>query len=920
MADKEKGDQNDDGTVPMPSSRSQTAGLAKVPPWLSIEKVTLPQRVAGYVGRPELLSRVRPTHRRATVLKAPGGFGKTVLLAECCRHLNNGGTVAAWLRLDAQDAPRTLHAYLALAFAQAGLDVTDGLDVPVKQWDRAGAVEWQTRLLCAGIERHGAPCVLAIDELETLDNSVSLALINDLLQSAPTNLHFAIGCREIPTRLEIASLVFAGDGEILFADDLRFSKPDVARFFGPRATRREIASFARESSGWPIALRILKNEQRDGIRKDANAGKDIAENWMESRLLRGVSETDRDLLLDASLFEWIDSGLLDDVLETSDSQRRIEAIPALAGLLESVRGETADTLRLHPLIRGHCAKWRFRETPDRFRRIHLRIAKALARRGETVAAMRHANEAGDSRLIVDILESAGGTRLWIREGLAQLQVADGLLTAQLVEDHPRIALFRCFVMVMSGRFEEARRRYRDHAAKRRDFAESPVSKDIEYQLDDTIVHGALALYGCERMESKAVKTALASQERFTAIDEIDPLTRGFLEYGLCIGHNLKAEFGAALDRAQRALRCAPERHSAIRLYVNLQRGQVAMARGQVVQAECCYTRALDWARKNYLREPGAAAFGEGFAAELNLERNRISGIRTPAPSLEAQFDGSAPFASAAAQTGVILDLTRQRRGIDDALSAAEGMLVASREADLPMLVRYLASERVSLLVLAGRLEEAERAWRFDRLPRQVAGCLDLKGQSWREMEALACARLRLLIAREEFEAGRTFLHSLDSVATDRDLRRVGMRALSLAIVLEHTAGRPAAAERYLVRFLRLYGETDYARPFVRERTACLPLLETFVANKPESPEAAEARRLLTLFDRGEAPEQAEPSFSHRELQVLQRLGTLPDIEIAAALDITKAGVRYHVGNIFAKLGVHDRRTAVSRAGQIGLLP
>ena len=52
------------------------------------------------------------------------------------------------------------------------------------------------------------------------------------------------------------------------------------------------------------------------------------------------------------------------------------------------------------------------------------------RRGETVAAMRHAAEAEESALVAEIFENAGGLSLWMREGLLQLQAADRLLSEE----------------------------------------------------------------------------------------------------------------------------------------------------------------------------------------------------------------------------------------------------------------------------------------------------------------------------------------------------------------------------------------------------------------------------------------------------------------------------------------------------------
>ena len=62
-------------------------GTRSVPPWLLDHRVELPDVVAGYVERPELERRCSPLARQLAVRQAPGGFGKTALLAQCCRQL-----------------------------------------------------------------------------------------------------------------------------------------------------------------------------------------------------------------------------------------------------------------------------------------------------------------------------------------------------------------------------------------------------------------------------------------------------------------------------------------------------------------------------------------------------------------------------------------------------------------------------------------------------------------------------------------------------------------------------------------------------------------------------------------------------------------------------------------------------------------
>ena len=246
------------------------------------------------------------------------------------------------------------------------------------------------------------------------------------------------------------------------------------------------------------------------------------------------------------------------------------------------------------------------------------------------------------------------------------------------------------------------------------------------------------------------------------------------------------------------------------------------------------------------------------------------------------------------------------------------MLEYVRSARLPSLVRYVSALRVSLLANAGRIGDREEAWALDDLPAAAVDRLDLTEQTWREMEALSCARLRLTMGRGCFEAGRIFAHELRAVAAARGLRRTLMRALALSAVLEQCAGEPAAAAGHLEAYLGLYAETPYAGPLVRERADCVEVVAGFLESGPDSPEKETARSLQTAKERADHPRP--PALSARAREVLQRLVGQQDKQIAVELGLSAYGVRYHIRKLFAKLGARNRVEAVRRARDMGLVP
>ena len=884
------------------------------PPWLLTEKVSLPERAEGYFHRARLHESALPTRRQVTLLTAPGGFGKTTLLAEACRHLKEHGVGTAWLTLDEQDDAGILDIYVALAFQEAGLAFGDQ---PAPDDASALRLAYRTRLALQAVRADGRQWVLALDQLDRLTNADSVALLHILLEQAPKNLHVAIACRELPKGLDVAGPVLEGRAAVLTADELRFSESEIVEFLGASVSGAELDALVAESAGWPIAVRLYRNQWASSA-GEARAARDVVENWVDSRLLGRLKESDREFLLDLGLFEWIDTTLADEVLGVGNTRLHLDSLPMLAGLVKPMEGRAADAWQLHPLVREHCAKRRFRDTPERFRSIHRQIAQALARRGETLSALRHAAEGGDTGLVGEILEAVGGLRLWLREGLVPLLAAERFLTADLVARFPRLALAKSMVLVMTDHVEEAKRVYFEAAARTDGFTRNPAGDDLEIQTDHCIAQGVIVFYGNEHLGSPLWEATLAEVRRMTDRADLDPVARGAFEVGLCIAHYLRAEFATALDHADRAERSVAGRSAYLAMFVQLMRGSIAMVQGRVGDARLSYAQALEIARSNFLKDPTSVASAEVQIRELDLERNRLESMpETPSLPRTFQHRETMPHIVVAAECAVHTEVAFVKGGVDSALSLLSDAIEHARAATLPGLVRHLAALRVSYLASAGRVAQAERAWRLDALPTNAAACHDLRNQGWREMEAISCARLQLLTAKGEFHSAREHAGELIRVATQHRLRRAHMRGVALAMVLEHRAAAPDAAMQHLKEFVRLFAETDYARPLVREREASLAVLNRLLDATPaplvEKPVAA----LLVALQASHAKVPV-PEFRAREVEVLQRLEWQRDKDIAAVLGLTLNGVRYHVKNIFAKLDARDRKDAAQRARNLGI--
>ena len=900
-------------------------GPRSAPRWLLEHRVRVPDLVAGYVERPELEQRCSPMRRQLTVLQAPGGFGKTALLAQCCHRLRETGVPVAWLELADEDGPVTLGKYLTLAFERAGVatshDDPEPLDPAVQEPESDALAAYRINRLIRAVRRRRDPCILALDQLERLRNPEAVNAMNALLARSPGNLRFLLAFREWPPGLDIAMHVLEGRGAIFTAQDLRFSKTDIDRFFDRKLSRRALASVTARTAGWPIALRIHRNRLRAAVPADGSVSdSDAAAAWIDSRLLRGLGEEDREFLLDIALFDSIDAALIDEATGWRHSQRRIESMTSLAGLFHAAGG-AGESAQLHPLIREHCAKRRFGEDPARFRSVHAGIARGLARRGQLVDALRHAAEAGDAELLGDIAANAVGINLWIDHGFDVLRRMDGWLTPDVVSSYPRLALMRCVVLALSGNIDGARRVYRAAAIKSAGFArDAGGGQERELTRDRLLVDGLLSVLACAPLLRYGPLVRSASE--IEAQPDLDPLSRGMFRYGLCHALTEMGKFDRASEWAERARMDLGLRTQYVSPNLDYLLGLRAMAQGRCPEAAERYEAGLRTARVHRPGNTGAVLAGEILMAELELEQCAGRPPRQrPEASPRLLGECGAWLDVYAAGIGVAAEGALTAGGVEQALALVDEAGDFAGATERFGLVTYLSGLRISLLAMGGRAEDARRAWRGGGLPERDEACLNFKAYRWREVEALVCARLRLLITREDFDRARRLALQSCQAAAKRGLVRTLMRVRALSMRLEHLAGEREQAAAHLVEYVELFTDAGYVRPLAQERDIALPLLEHIAGVRHDKPVVEAAIGLRSALARPDEPTDtgSVPTLTNLELEVLKRLEHQTDNEIATALGLTYDRVRYRVRGLFAKLDVRGRLDAVHRARALGIL-
>ncbi len=849
--------------------------------------------------------------RRLTVLQAPGGFGKTTVLADVSRRKKKDGVLVAWLSLHQDDTPDVFGFYLARAFEHAGLDLA-----ALNHDDAWSSSPCKQRLgmLARAVELHAAPCLLVLDELELLPRA-TVESVDLLLKHSPSNLHFAIAFRFNPG-LDLALHVLGGTAVVVKTEQFRFSRPDIVRFFDGALTRREVRAVAKRTAGWPVAVMVARNTRvisGEPFEADATA---LAENFVGVRLLRGLSAKDCAFFFDLAVFDWIDADVVDEVLGSRDARLAVSTLPSLAGLLLPVDRDRG-VWRLHPLVREYCTA-RFAEAnPARKRLLHIRIARALARRGHLGPAWRHADLAGESRLVGALIENAGLAGLWLREGSGGLALADGFLTAEIIAIYPRLALLRCVSLHFAAKSDEAAALYETVARETGGFTCDREGGDAQALLVDSVFAGAALAGGPSRSLEGGLHALVRGDAALERVGKRPGLPPGVRSLARCLFFYQRAEFGESRREGLQVQLHLPEAMRNGHLFASIYMGMAAMVQGRVQDAVDCYGRARQVGRDSFPTAPHLATSIDLLSIELDLERNRTRVIRQRTLQGLTELRGLWTEIYAVA-VAVRAELTFEQSHSEAVLAFLRHTIADVRTMATRDLEFHVSALLVIYLVKVGRTEEAGRIWVDHGLPCSPSELLDLKRQSWRRMEALSCARIVLLAEQGSLATAGELADVLYSGTSGRGMIRTALRALSLSIAVAHRSGQDERALDKLVEFLRRTRGVDYVRPLVSQRDVNCGLLRRLLGTKLDADLQAAAEE--TLAHLGEPSSPDPPALTPRELEVLAGVcHGRRNKEIASALGITDGGVRYHLKNIYRKIGVSRRLEAIRYAEDKGIL-
>jgi ATP/maltotriose-dependent transcriptional regulator MalT len=903
-------------------------------------KLQVPRRRRDLVARPRLTERLsRAAESALTLISAPAGFGKTTLLADWLAVPAANGWSAAWLSLDQRDNdPALFWTYLVAALRTAAPGVGAGalslLESPQPP------TEAVVGSLLNDLSASPNDVVLVLDDYHVIDVREVHEGMAFLLEHLPPQLHLVIAGRADPA-LPLAR--WRGRGELIEirAADLRFTPEEAAAYLngvmGFALTAQDVAALEGRTEGWIAALQMaaLSMQGRDDVAGfiAGFAGDDrYIVDYLAEEVLQRQPEHVRHFLLQTSILDRLTGPLCDTVTGQGGGKGMLATLER-GNLFLAPLDDHRQWYRYHQLFADVLQAHLLDEQPDDVGELHRRASAWYEQNGEPSEAIRHALAAEDFERAAGLVELAIPALRRDRQD-ATLRRWLEALPEEVIQVRPVLNIGLAGALMVTGDVEGVEARLQD--AERSLDAMTAGSKGSEAPPREIVVvdmeelprlpgtiemfRAALALAGGD-----APGTVRHGEQAIALAPEEDHLSRagaaglmGLAFWGsgdLEAGHQAYAECIAGLRRAG---------HVADTFGCAIALADIRIAQGRLGDALRTYEETLELSvgqRASEQAGPVLRGTADMYVGMSELHRERDDLPAATRDLLRSQELGEHmglpqnPYRWRVA-------MARLREAEGDLDGALELLDEAQRlyVSDYFPNVRPIPAMKTRVWISQGRLGEA-RSWARER-GLSVEDDLSYL----REFEHVTLARL--LLAQYATEPAPPFLDQASGLlerllqAAEAGARTGSVIEILVLQALAHEAqGDNAAAHDSLRRALTLAEPEGYVRIFVDEGQPMASLLRA-VAKEKIAP--SYVRRLLTAMSKAEDTAVVQQGLieplSERELDVIRLLGTdLDGPDIARELVVSLNTVRTHTKNIFAKLGVNNRRAAVRRAQELDLL-
>jgi ATP/maltotriose-dependent transcriptional regulator MalT len=817
-----------------------------------------------------------------TVVAAPAGFGKSSLVSQWAQTVERP---TVWLTVNPQDSMQSFFAHVLESIRT----VFPGFASEFEKEPSPNALHNIKKLTTAvaGI-KGGFNFVL---NNGAVDNPEIAGFSQELIDYLPDNVHLVVIRRVTPTT-SLARYASLGNLSLITSQDLKFSPEEVSRIAdlnGADIDNEQSRSLLEKCDGWPAAVQMITRAIARGNKStqfEIGSGTSplavLALETINSLNAENKSKISRLVLL--SEFDLETAAI---VLGEDFSESYINKL-ATDGLYMSVSSGPSRIYRFNDIVHEVLSQQNFGD-PEENKKIHAKLATFFWEKSDYGKALEHVLKSGDKAKFQVYLDTS------IRH-MAVIGRGDQLLkwSEYSGDSSPRGEVMKKTIKVVGHLVNLEFARAEALATELEIISEQ--SKELEFLTQLTSMAFAHIYFARgEFTRSLAmIDRALITDSPYESIENTDRIALLRLKAGIHFLYDQPEEINECLKKARNLLNS-----------------------GNVINAPyyiTCITSLSLWCEGRF--------FEAAEHASIAISQASIAGYS----SISAPLDAYMVLARCqlelsqidkAVETSTLLYEKSSESAIWPWALMAEGTAARIKitKGQIPQMMETVKQQREKLASLKGA---HELSWLVDMTEVFLRFILD----DWDRAEELLRRMPKIEMVRQidlnvKFQNDPKRIPALVEAFPENTPREKVNKFLYQATI---NIDSENLALGYLNKALDAGAEVGYHEYFVRQHRL-YPIMVKAAATQPtvfrESVVHEMTERIQAMnSDTGALDEK----LTSRELEILKHLTTgVPLSAIAKQLHISQNTMKTHLRNVYRKLGVDGRHTAVEKAKKLLLI-
>ncbi|HTO40229.1 MAG TPA: LuxR C-terminal-related transcriptional regulator [Rhizomicrobium sp.] len=884
-------------------------------------RLSPPRPATGSIARAQLVKRlVADDAPPIMIVQGPAGYGKSTLMQQAKAERDSRAVCTGWLSLHESDND-VARLFRTLQLLLEQLPVSPPPSEAPQHYRSANAQTYLPDWFLGQLLSLGTEVVLFIDEFQALKSTGSLAFFSEFLLRLPSRIRVVVSSRTVPD-IGLPRLMIMEKAGLIRPTDLAFTPAEVDQLFLSLDIEREhVTSIYTVTEGWPAAIQLYRlslahADGRKSLQDSVSFQPWQLDDYLVDNVLSLYSQDVQSFFLETAILSRMCGALCDAVTKRNNSRHLLIEFEKSGLFVRSLDIQT-EWFQYHSLFSEVLKKLLRKTAPAREHEIHDIAARWYKDKGYFEDALFHALENKDYALAAQCM-AAWASQLIMDGNLATVEKWFDQIPLPYLEKHPELLIKIAWALAFLRRHKKL-----NDVIASMDRIEAQAKPGAE--ADQGVVRAMICTINDDIPGMKAHASRL-DETVFDRSDEFSIFQAG--STSILKGH--LALFSGDFDKADELLALGrtygKSANSPFTVLGSISTSAVnLMIRGKLSEALDLLRDAPSDAYLPLDQSVAYAAYAASYISAL-YERSDLINAKKIFDSAHSVILSSAQvdfLAIAAVSISRLYDSTGLASSATALLDDVEAIAQSNT---IPRLLRLVTWEKLRRKILAGDIRKARQEASRIKADRsqQIEGWIPFS----EDTEGHVVNMIRLLIHERDGQAAIALIEMELKHATRQRRTRRQIKLLLLDALARDGTGDTRQAQRSLNGALDLARPSQYVRQFLDEGKLAVELLRRALDASEETGSAISvAERTRTDFIKvilaaagidislGPAGREAQPLFEplsdrEREIYALLLQG-LRNREIAQSLQISENTVKFHLKNLYGKLGVTNRSKAIT---------